>query len=319
MSHSTHSIPAAPLWMKRWLLAAAAYNILWGAAMVFAPIATLKALGIAPATTELWPQLWACIGMIVGVYGIGYAIAAFNPVRHWPIILVGLVGKVLGPIGFAHAASRGELPWSMGVTILSNDIIWWIPFSLTLWHAAKASQPPIPDGPVSLDTALDTLTDDHSVTLRSLSSAGSTLTVLLRHSGCTFCRQTIADLARWKPALDRAGITLAVVGMTDSMHALRDIGLRHNLVGTHWFPDPQRLLYRALDLRRGSFLQLFGPIVWIRGLLAAFQGHGIGKLEGDGFQMPGAFLIHKGRVIREYRHATAADRPNLAEFACPIN
>lgn len=319
MNQSTHTASAAPTWIKRWLLAAAVYNILWGGAMILAPISTLKAIGVTPGNTELWPQLWACIGMIVGVYGIGYAIAAFNPVRHWPIVLVGLIGKVLGPIGFVNAASRGELPWSMGVTILTNDILWWIPFALTLWHAAKASQPPVPEGAVSLDIALDKLKDDQGLSLRSLSNAGSTLTVLLRHSGCTFCRQTIADLARWKPALDHANIRLAVVGMTDSTASLRAFGVQHNLADTHWFPDPQRLLYRALDLRRGSFLQLFGPIVWVRGFLAALQGHGIGKLEGDGFQMPGAFLIHNGRVIRECRHASAADRPNLAEFACPIN
>jgi len=319
MSLTTPTDLPAPSWIKRWLLAAAVYNIAWGSAMIIAPRSTLNAIGVYPPHPDLWPQLWACIGMIVGVYGIGYAIAAFNPVRHWPIVLVGLIGKVLGPIGFVHAASRGELPWSMGVTILTNDILWWVPFSLILWHAAKASQTPIPEGAVSLDTALDSLQDDHHTSLRNLSNAGSTLTVLLRHSGCTFCKQTIADLARWRPALERSNIQLAVVGMTDSTESLRAIGHLHNLSNTHWFADPQRLLYRALNLRRGSFLQLFGPIVWFRGCLAALQGHGVGKLEGDGFQMPGAFIIHNGRVIREYRHSSAADRPNLAEFACPIN
>ena len=29
--------------------------------------------------------------MIVGVYGIGYIIAAGNPYKHWPIIFVGLL------------------------------------------------------------------------------------------------------------------------------------------------------------------------------------------------------------------------------------
>ena len=40
------------------------------------------------------------MGMIVGVYGIGYLIAARDPRTHWPIVLVGLLGKVFGPIGF---------------------------------------------------------------------------------------------------------------------------------------------------------------------------------------------------------------------------
>jgi hypothetical protein len=71
------------------------------------------------------PVIPQCVGMIVGVYGIGYLIAASDPLRHWPIVLVGFLGKIFGPIGFLAAGLRGDLPWSWGVTILSNDLIWW--------------------------------------------------------------------------------------------------------------------------------------------------------------------------------------------------
>lgn len=131
-----HSAPT-PRWMGRWLAFAGVYNIAWGGVMVLAPIWTLKQLGVAPVSTELWPQLWACIGMIIGVYGVGYILAARDPARHWPIVLVGLLGKILGPIGFVDAAVRGQLPWSMGATILTNDLLWWIPFALILRHAAQ--------------------------------------------------------------------------------------------------------------------------------------------------------------------------------------
>ncbi len=316
-SESSRATPT-PAWMRRWLLAAGLYNIVWGAAMVLAPIWTLKLLGVSPPTTELWPQLWACIGMIVGVYGLGYMIAARDPARHWPIVLVGLVGKVFGPIGFVDAALRGQLPWSMGVTILTNDLLWWIPFSMILWHAARAAQPSPPDGVVTLDAAMDALRDDQGRTLRSLADDRQTLVVLLRHSGCTFCKQTLSDLARQQADIEKAGVGLAVVGMTASSEGLRSFGEQYGLTSAAWFADPDRLLYRALQLGRGSFLQLFGPRVWVAGVLAALRGHGIGKLEGDGFQMPGAFVIHRGRVVRAYRHATAADRPDLRELACPI-
>ena len=306
-------------WMRRWLVAAGAYNVVWGAAMVLAPIWTLKMLGVSPPTTELWPQLWACIGMIVGVYGLGYLIAARDPVRHWPIVLVGLLGKMFGPIGFVDAAMRGQLPWSMGVTILTNDLLWWIPFSMILWHAARVAQPSLPAGEVSLDAALDGLRDDQGRALRALTDDRHTLVVLLRHSGCAFCKQTLSDLARQQADIEKAGVGLAVVGMTASSEGLRALGQQHGLTSATWFADTDRLLYRAMELGRGSFLQLFGPRVWFGGVLAALRGHGIGKLEGDGFQMPGAFVIHRGRVVRAYRHATAADRPNLKELACPIN
>ena len=37
-----------------------------------------------------YPQIWQCVGMIVGVYGVGYLVAASDPLRHWPIVLVGM-------------------------------------------------------------------------------------------------------------------------------------------------------------------------------------------------------------------------------------
>ena len=46
--------------------------------------------------------------MIVGVYGVGYATAALDPSRHWPVVLVGLLGKIFGPIGFLSAVVGGR-------------------------------------------------------------------------------------------------------------------------------------------------------------------------------------------------------------------
>jgi hypothetical protein len=70
--------------------------------------------------------------MIVGVYGIGYLAASSDYRRHWPIVLVGLLGKILGPIGFVGAVAQGDLPLAFGATILTNDLVWWIPFALML-------------------------------------------------------------------------------------------------------------------------------------------------------------------------------------------
>lgn len=313
------SVDSAPAWMSRWLVAAAVYNIGWGAAMVLAPIQTLGWLGVSPRSAEVWPQLWACIGMIVGVYGVGYAIAAFDPLRHWPIVLVGLLGKILGPIGFVDAAWRGHLPWQMGATILTNDLLWWIPFGMILWHAAKAGQPAPASAAVSLDTALKSLHDDSGRSLQAMCSERATLVVLLRHSGCTFCKETLSDLARWESKIRDAGVGLAVVGMAASSDNLRRTGQGRGITTASYFADPDRLLYRALNLGRGSFLQLFGPSVWLGGARAVMKGHGIGRLEGDGFQMPGAFIIFQGRVLKEYRHRTAADRPDLAQMACTLS
>jgi small multidrug resistance pump len=126
--------PAGLAW---WLKAAGLYNLLWGAVTIAAPEKSLRWLGVQVQGNQLWPDLWGCIGMIIGVYGIGYLIAARDVARHWPIVLVGLLGKIFGPIGFIDAAMHGRLPWSMGWTIITNDLLWWVPFSLMLLHARK--------------------------------------------------------------------------------------------------------------------------------------------------------------------------------------
>ena len=115
---------------------AAIYNLAFGAGAVLFPSIWFELAGLAQPN---YPSLWQCIGMIVGVYGVGYWIAANDPKTHWPIVLVGLLGKVFGPIGFLLAASRGELPWRFGVVILTNDLIWWWPFASILLAARRSA------------------------------------------------------------------------------------------------------------------------------------------------------------------------------------
>ena len=109
------------------LWAAALYNVAFGLFAGLFPGAYWSWLGMPQ---PLYPSLWQCIGMIVACYGIGYAFAAREPLRLWPIVLVGLVGKVLGPAGFLFALAGGELPLRYGWILLTNDLIWWLPFAL---------------------------------------------------------------------------------------------------------------------------------------------------------------------------------------------
>jgi small multidrug resistance pump len=119
----------APRWAHRWLMAAAIYNVAWGAFIVLLPGALFEWCDMEPPR---YLSIWQCVGMIVGVYGVGYGIAARDPLRHWPIVLVGLMGKVFGPIGFLQAGLTEQLPWRFGWTILSNDLIWWPAFGAIL-------------------------------------------------------------------------------------------------------------------------------------------------------------------------------------------
>ena len=124
-------------WRRVVLLLAAVYNLAWGGLVVVAPLWLFDLAGLEPPH---YPAIWQCLGMVIGVYGVGYACAAIDPLRHWPITLVGFLGKVFGPIGFVIAAASGQLSWAFGWTILTNDLIWWLPFGMILWQAWKQAR-----------------------------------------------------------------------------------------------------------------------------------------------------------------------------------
>ena len=104
---------------------AAFYNLIWGAWVILFPNAMFELLEMEKNN---YPEIWQCVGMIVGVYGVGYWIAASDPYRHFPIVLVGFLGKILGPIGFAQALLTNRFPLAFGVIIIFNDLIWWPSF-----------------------------------------------------------------------------------------------------------------------------------------------------------------------------------------------
>jgi len=132
---SDDALTQTPRWMMRCLVAAGIYNLLWGAVTVLFPNWLFSLTGMEQPN---YPFIWQCVGMIVGVYGIGYLAAATDPLRHWPIVLVGFLGKIFGPVGYLQGVVRGDVPAAFGVTLPTNDLIWWIPFALILVHAARA-------------------------------------------------------------------------------------------------------------------------------------------------------------------------------------
>lgn len=294
--------------MSRWLIAAGVYNLAWGALTVLYPAWLFRLTGLAEPN---YPFIWQCVGMIVGVYGIGYLAAARDPVRHWPIVLVGFLGKIFGPLGYASGVVRGEVPPEFGWTLLTNDLIWWVPFAMMLYHAFRVNTDKAPGDIPDVSTALDESRTGAGASIADLSRSGSVLVVLLRHTGCTFCREAIADLARVIDRIEAAGIRPVLVHQ-GADEDLRPLLARHGLDRIDRVSDPDKRLYRALELRRGSFAQLFGPSVCIAGFKATLRGHLVGKLVGDGFQMPGVFLIRDGRVVSAHRHRTAAERPDYA-------
>jgi hypothetical protein len=114
--------------------AAAAYNIAFGLWAALVPRSFFALCALRP---PLYPSIWACLGMVVGLYGLGYAYAAWRLDRAAPFIAIGLLGKLLGPAGWVLAVAHGEWPLRTFTLVLFNDVIWWLPFSLFLLEGTR--------------------------------------------------------------------------------------------------------------------------------------------------------------------------------------
>jgi hypothetical protein len=114
--------------------AAAVYNGAFGLWAGFWPRSFFTRFELTP---PIYPAIWSCLGMVVGVYALGYAYAARHLDRAAPFVAIGLFGKILGPLGWIATVASGEWPVRTVTLILFNDVIWWLPFALFLLEGGR--------------------------------------------------------------------------------------------------------------------------------------------------------------------------------------
>lgn len=160
------------------------------------------------------------------------------------------------------------------------------------------------------ESALIAAQTSTGLTIAELSRQSPVLLVFLRHTGCTFCREALADLAQQRGAMERLGTQLVLVHLGDDA-AFAQFAAQYGLGDVPRVADPERKLYQALGLHRGRLFALLHPRVWWRGLqVAILKKHGFGVPTGDVAQLPGVFLIRDGRVVAAHRHRFTSERPD---------
>ena len=164
---------------------------------------------------------------------------------------------------------------------------------------------------------IESATTQNGERLVDLAANSTVLLIFLRHSGCTFCREALADIAASRARAEKAGIRIVLVHMGDwtgISHLLK----RYYLTDIGCISDPEQKLSRVFGLRRGRIGQLLGPKVWWRGIQAGiFEGHGVGRPTADAAQLPGIFLLKQSNVVGSFRHRSAADRPDYLALCAP--
>ncbi|MEX1021583.1 MAG: peroxiredoxin-like family protein, partial [Dehalococcoidia bacterium] len=123
-----------------------------------------------------------------------------------------------------------------------------------------------------------------AVRLDSLWAERPALLVLVRHFGCQFCREQLADLRDTFPQVEAAGVQPAVIGNGTPLMAqafLQETGVEAPL-----YTDPPREVYRALGTKRPSARVFLQPRQWWYFIRAAARGYfPKAKPQGDPAQL----------------------------------
>lgn len=164
---------------------------------------------------------------------------------------------------------------------------------------------------MTVQTALKNLKTVQGLSIKELSKEKYVLLIFLRHFGCTFCREAISDIAEKMPEFKKANVEVVFVHMTDQKIAEKYY-TKYQLNDVKSVSDPKCEFYKAFGLVKGNFNQLFGLKSWVRGFEAGvLDGHLVGYWPlGDGFQMPGAFVLKEGEIKAKFIHKLANERPD---------
>ena len=171
-------------------------------------------------------------------------------------------------------------------------------------------------GEAAPDVLVARVPDAAEFTLAALWQDGPAVLVFLRHLGCTFCREHVAQLRLDTDAFARhnARVALITVGKPDdTAHFCADRAPNATFL---CLSDADKRAYQAYGLSRTTPRDLFlSPHLYARGFQATLHGHFVGMPKGDPFQMPGVFIVEPGGIVRyAHRHKDAADNPPNADL-----
>jgi thiol-disulfide isomerase/thioredoxin len=165
-------------------------------------------------------------------------------------------------------------------------------------------------------TALASIRTESGETLQALAEESPVLLVFLRHFGCSFCRQAISDVADLRQEFAMRGVRPVFVHLGPP--ELAKVYFEYYGLGdVERVNDPGATVYRLPTFalgRKSPLLQALNPVVWVGWLKGAIFKHGIGKIQGDGHQMPGIFFLRDGKIVRRFIYKTIADEPDYLKL-----
>jgi peroxiredoxin len=175
---------------------------------------------------------------------------------------------------------------------------------------------PTPYKAIEAELLEEMMTNDGE-NLQQLSVHEPVMLFFLRHFGCSFCREALAELAKKRKKIENAGIRLIFVHMS-TYNIAEGYFKKYRLQNISHVSDPACNFYAAFGLVKGNFNQLLGLTNIIRGFESgALFSHGMAfnaNVLGDALQMPGIFLIFKNEIRENYVHEKSSDKPDYDQL-----
>ena len=128
------------LWMTVLLRFAGVFNLLAGAGMICLYHEGFRMLGVEKPELALPVQV---MGILVGLFGVGYLLVAANPVENRNILLLGFWSKALSSLAalwYVTPWAAHPLPlWFAGVVFFA-DMIYLPPFYVILRRLSRLAR-----------------------------------------------------------------------------------------------------------------------------------------------------------------------------------
>lgn len=157
-----------------------------------------------------------------------------------------------------------------------------------------------PDRKVQIDSGAN-------VPLSSFWEAAPVAFVFLRHLGCIFCKQHVAELGR-HPELN---VVFVCMGAPSNATVFKATMRVTNV----FICDPQKTLYDETGLRSAGLAQILHPRVILKGVRATLGGHLNGRPPTDPLVLGGTFVVDQsGQVIFSHRAADPADNSSVEDI-----
>src|ERR1044071_4694084 len=121
------------------------------------------------------------------------------------------------------------------------------------------------------------LSTGESLPLAELYREKPAMLVFVRHLGCGFCKEQVAQLRE----LEQANVVFVSMGPPEEAAQFKEkMGSPHQFIS-----DPKRELYKAFGLAIGTFSQMLNPNTLIRSLGAMTHGHTHSRPRSDPKQL----------------------------------